>query len=115
MYLNLQKKIVIMFFLISIALCANANNQDTRPYELESSNNRLNKVYKKILDRLQPDEQIKLRKSQRAWIIFRDLDCKWAFSAEPLDCLVDRTDNRANELENTVFSDLKNNYGAIEK
>ena len=52
--------------------------------------------------------------AQRAWIIFRDLDCNWAFAAERLDCLGDRTDNRTKELEQTLFFNIKGRYSSIE-
>lgn len=90
-----------------------ANSADTRPYELDQANKKLNAIYKKIFDNLKSSDQIKLKKAQREWIHFRDLDCAWAFDAEPLDCMIDRTENRAKELENTDFFDKAGNYSSI--
>ena len=87
-----------------------AAGQDTRQAELGRANQKLNEVYQQILHRLAEPEQGKLKKSQRAWIAFRDLDCKWAFGAEPVDCMIDRTENRVRELEQTVFFDKAGAY-----
>jgi uncharacterized protein YecT (DUF1311 family) len=87
-----------------------AGGQDTRQAELTKADQKLNEVYQKILHRLAEPEQVKLKKSQRAWMAFRDLDCKWAFDAVPLDCMIDRTENRVRELEQTVFSDKAGAY-----
>lgn len=118
MDLENRKKLVIQFvsvlFLIIVAFHANAVNQDTRPDELSYSDKKLNHFYRKILSRLTPSEQIKFKKAQQQWIIFRDLDCAWAFQAEPLDCLIERTDNRLRELRETIFTDTKGNYTSFE-
>jgi uncharacterized protein YecT (DUF1311 family) len=84
--------------------------QDTRQAELSKADQRLNKVYRQLLQRLAEPEQAKLRKAQRAWIEFRNLDCKWAFGAQPLDCMVDRTETRVQQLEETVFFDKAGAY-----
>lgn len=90
-----------------------AAGQDTRQFELRKADQKLNEVYQGILRRLPAVEQLKFKKAQRAWISFRDLDCKWAFGAEPLDCMIDRTENRARELEQTVFFDATGAYGRV--
>jgi len=77
---------------------------------LAQANKKLNIIYQKILGKLKSADQIKLKKSQRAWVAFRDLDCAWAFGAEPVDCMIDRTDNRVTELEQTVFFDSDSGY-----
>jgi hypothetical protein len=107
-------KLVSILFLISLTYQVFASNQDTRPYELNDANKRLNDIYKKIIGKLRPTDRAKLKKAQREWIIFRDLDCEWAFSAEPLDCLIDRTEHRVVELDRTEFFNTKNDYLSIE-
>ncbi|MDP3618581.1 MAG: lysozyme inhibitor LprI family protein [Ramlibacter sp.] len=87
--------------------------QDTRPAELQSEDQKLNDIYIKIMKRLPDADKDKFRKSQRAWIAFRDLDCKWAYGAVPLDCMIDRTHNRIKELEETVFYDAKGRYQVV--
>lgn len=101
------------FFMI-VAITASAGRQDTRPYELDHANKKLNSIYRIILGKMKFSDQMKLKKAQREWIIFRDLDCTWAYSAEPLDCMIDRTKNRTKELEETTFSDVKGEYISIE-
>jgi uncharacterized protein YecT (DUF1311 family) len=84
--------------------------QDTRPSELASANERLNSTYQQILSRMASDEQVKLRKAQRAWIAYRDLDCTWAFSAQPLDCQIQRTEERITTLADSYFRDKAGQY-----
>jgi uncharacterized protein YecT (DUF1311 family) len=57
-----------------------------------------------------PDEQAKLRKAQRAWIAYRDLDCGWAFTSQPLDCQIHRTEERLTALEDSFFTDKTGKY-----
>lgn len=90
-----------------------AADQDTRQFELLKADQKLNVLYQEILSRLPKAGQSKFTKAQRTWISFRDLDCKWAFDAEPLDCMIDRTENRAKELEQTVFFDAAGVYQRV--
>ena len=92
-------KLVVMVFLMVLATQATANDKDIKVYELKYFDGKLNSLYKQIHSRLEPSDQIKLKNSQRAWIIFRNLDCTWAFPAEPIDCMIDRTYNRVEELQ----------------
>jgi uncharacterized protein YecT (DUF1311 family) len=84
--------------------------QDTRSAELMRANRKLDSLYGQILDRLSGAEQDRLKRAQRVWLQFRDLDCKWAFDVEPLDCMIDRTENRVRELEQTSFTDKAGAY-----
>lgn len=107
-------KLVSIVCLLIITQQVIASHQDTRAYELEYANKNLNVIYRKIMNKLQSSEQFKLRKAQREWIIFRDLDCSWAYGAEPIDCAIERTQTRAKELEETMFFDIQGNYSTIE-
>src|SRR5438309_1095621 len=106
---------LLIYALLSLVLVQPvlAADQDTRQFELRKADQKLNELYQKILRRLSEVEQSKFRKAQRAWISFRNLDCKWAFGAEPLDCMIDRTENRAKELEQTVFFDAAGAYQQV--
>lgn len=108
----MQKNFCIILFLLSTSPSF-VIAQNTRAAELASADQKLNEVFKKISGRLNAEEKEKMIKAQRAWLAFRDLDCKWAFRAEPLDCLIDRTINRTNELETTAFRDVGGRYGLI--
>src|SRR4051794_15474543 len=114
--INRNKKTFILLsiiFLMLFSLQALSINQDTRPYELEYWDKKLNECYKKIMNELELSDRIKLKKAQRQWIIFRDLDCKWAFSGVALNCAIYRTIERAEELKETDFFDKKGNYVSI--
>ena len=110
-------KILLTYSLCSVLIFSccesSAADQDTRPSELAYTDNKLNILYKKILSNLDVAGKSKLKKAQKAWVIFRNLDCEWAFAAEHLDCLIDRTDNRVEELKNTYFFDKEGSYGAV--
>ena len=98
-----------------LAFAAPAFTQDTRPDELSSANNRLNAMYQGLLGRMTADNQDKLKRAQRAWITYRDLDCKWAYPAAPLDCLISRTEERITALGDTVFLDKAGNHSLVGK
>lgn len=108
-----MRKLAVILLIASIASARSTAAQDTRAAELAAANQKLNDVFKKISGKLNAEERAKLIKAQRAWLVFRDLDCSWAFRAEPLDCLIDRTTNRTNELETTAFRDANGRYGLI--
>jgi uncharacterized protein YecT (DUF1311 family) len=75
---------------------------DTRDDELAGANKELNRVYRTLLEQLNSEQQKALKAAQRAWITMRDNDCKWAF-VDMRDCLMDRTDSRTKELQETYF------------
>ena len=69
---------------------------------------RLNRNYRAILDQLDnADDKEAVRNAQRAWIAFRDADCRsyvsdtWGSVSrlEGAQCLADRTEERADQLE----------------
>ena len=99
------------FFAVSTANAAGVD--DTRPAEFKHNDQQLNKTYQILINRLSSEDKRKLQNAQRAWLKFRDIDCEWAYSAEKYDCLIDRTANRNNELESTLFFDSKGNYGSL--
>jgi uncharacterized protein YecT (DUF1311 family) len=108
-----MNKLTNIFLCVCILSSASAMAQDTRAAELATADQKLNAVFKKISAKLNGEEKAKLIKAQRAWLAFRDVDCTWAFRAEPLDCLIDRTTNRTNELESSAFRDVNGRYGLI--
>jgi uncharacterized protein YecT (DUF1311 family) len=86
--------------------------------DLQSADTKLNALYKKVLTQISEDSLEKpydrktwenaLRESQRAWMSFRDLDCKgvvpleWSggtgTTAAVLICLKEKTETRTKEL-----------------
>ena len=91
---------------------APAMAQDTRNAELALSDEKLNLVYGRIMKQISAEKQKALKAAQRAWIAMRDADCKWAF-VDIRDCLIDRTDNRTNELQETYFQWETGEYQSI--
>lgn len=106
----------ILLFLSSHLLLtpATAVNGDTRPAELAAANDKLNNVYKSLMTRLEQTDREKLKNAQRIWISLRDADCKWASPAEPLDCMIDRTDRRTDELRASMFRSSNGDYTSLE-
>lgn len=111
--LTLISQLTLIIFFITLSVDVWPYKQDSRASELDYSNKKLNLIYKKILSNIPESTLITLKKAQRQWIIFRNLDCKWAYSAEQLDCMIDRTENRTKELEETYFFDQNGNYKSI--
>jgi uncharacterized protein YecT (DUF1311 family) len=86
---------------------------DTRDAELKNLDRELNAVYSRIIQKLEPKAQQKLKAAQRSWLQMRDLDCEWAY-IDKRDCLIDRTANRTNELKNTDFNAKDGKYGSLD-
>lgn len=86
---------------------------DTRDAELKNLDRELNALYSRIIQKLEPKAQQKLKAAQRAWIQMRDLDCEWAY-IDKRDCLIDRTVNRTNELKTTDFNAKDGKYGSLD-
>ena len=107
-----MKKILMLCCLV-LASNAWAALGDTRGAELDTADAKLNTVYKKIVASLGRDDAQKLKLAQRAWLKFRDLDCAWAYSAEPLDCMIQRTEERSSSLEETYFTDSAGGYVSV--
>ncbi len=75
--------------------------------EIKRQDRRLNKAYKDVMDQLSPERKKQLQHAQRAWINYRDANCK--FYDDPdggslarvsaADCLMSETASRAKEIE----------------
>jgi uncharacterized protein YecT (DUF1311 family) len=94
-------------------LSSPALGQDTRQYELAASDGELNKVYASIIRRLGVGDASTLRTAQRLWIQFRDADCKLAL-ADVRDCLMERTDQRTEQLKSTYYTDKAGEVFSLE-
>jgi uncharacterized protein YecT (DUF1311 family) len=107
-------KILLIIGLTISSYSIAAVDGDTRPYEYTQANDELNSTYRLLLTKLNSEKQLHLRKAQKAWIKLREFDCKWAEGAQPLDCLIDRTDSRTKELKDILFEDKNGKYGTLE-
>ena len=76
--------------------------------EIELQDARLNKAYKEVMAQLSESRKKELRDAQRAWIKYRDANCKFHADAEgggsvvglnSSDCFMSATASRAIELE----------------
>jgi uncharacterized protein YecT (DUF1311 family) len=71
--------------------------------ELTRQDQRLNRVYQALMTRYQPaqfaEQHAKLREEERVWIARRDNECKLNGDTVDNVCLVQRTVQRAEELE----------------
>lgn len=74
--------------------------------ELKVQDARLNRNYAKAMKDLTPEQQAKLRTAQRAWLAFKDADCRslqddaWGTLSRVSAnmCVLERTTERADEL-----------------
>lgn len=85
---------------------------DTRNDELEVHDMELNSAYKNLMNTLDANKQKHLREAQRAWLVMRDNDCKWAF-VDIRDCLIDRTINRTSELTKSWYQTKDGKYRSL--
>ena len=97
---------------ILLAVGSPTIGQDTRPYELANSDSDLNQTYAKIMRRLGPIQQGQLRTAQRFWVQFRDAECRLAI-ADVRDCLMERTDQRTEQLKSTFYTDKAGNIFSL--
>lgn len=75
--------------------------------ETKAQDARLNKSYKDVIATLSPSRKAVLQEAQRAWIKFRDANCRFYLdpdggtmaSVSAADCLMSGTATRAKELE----------------
>ena len=101
-----MKPIAFAILCAVVASASPVRAQDTRDAELASADRSLNEAYQAILGRLRPQDQVALRKAQRAWIAFRDADCALG-DEDHRDCLIERTDDRETQLRDTAYFDTK--------
>lgn len=109
MRMNIKLRNIMLLTFLSFQASAIGHDKS-----LDDAKLKLNACYKNILNRLSYTEQLKLKKAQQQWIIFRDLDCAWAYKAVPFHCLLKRTINRTKQLQETMFFDKKGVYSSIE-
>jgi uncharacterized protein YecT (DUF1311 family) len=111
------KNIPLTFFSLTVfltAVPAQAVLGDTRPAEFATADKELNRTYTMLMKQLRKEEQEKLKKAQRIWISLREADCKWASAAEPLDCMMERTIHRTEELKGSMFWAPNGEYTSLE-
>ena len=81
--------------------------------ELKVQDASLNAAYKAALARLEADQKPQLQEAQRAWVAFRDADCRSLYHPDwgtlsrvsANSCVLDRTIERTIELERYPFGE----------
>jgi uncharacterized protein YecT (DUF1311 family) len=110
-----MKKIIFFLFLLctSMTFSQSATGEDELYVEYKKVDKELNFVYNKLKKELNETGQKNLIEAQKAWIKFRDLNCKFK-SQDPgngggpyenkmkIDCLIQSTIERTKELENLI-------------
>ncbi|CAK13894.1 lysozyme inhibitor LprI family protein [Pseudomonas entomophila] len=78
--------------------------------ETKLQDDRLNRVYKQLMSKLEPQQQKDLREVQRSWVKYRDGNCAFhgtlsngsLYRIEGAMCLMDMSKDRAAELERVL-------------
>lgn len=72
--------------------------------EIGAQDGRLNKAYRQVMQQLQSDpaRRSALRDRQRAWLKARDYACDIDGGTFDMNCVVERTAKRADELERMI-------------
>ncbi|MTH14275.1 lysozyme inhibitor LprI family protein [Flavobacterium sp. LC2016-01] len=108
-----MKKIFCLLFLLfsAISFSQSVTGEDELYKQYQRVDKKLNSVYNKLMKGLEETDKKNLVEAQKAWIKFRDLDCKFQ-SQDPgdgggpyenkmkIDCLITKTTERIKELEN---------------
>lgn len=108
----MKKLFYLLFLLFSVITFSQSVTGEGELYEeYQKVDKELNSVYKKLVKGLKETDKKSLVEAQKAWIKFRDLDCKFQ-SKDPgdgggpyenkmkIDCLIRKTTERIKELEN---------------
>ncbi|MDF9619944.1 DUF1311 domain-containing protein [Pseudomonas entomophila] len=82
--------------------------------ETKLQDDRLNRVYKQLMTKLEPQQQKDLREVQRTWVKYRDGNCAFhgtlsngsLYRIEGAMCLMDMSKDRAAELERVLSPGL---------
>ncbi|WP_264550162.1 lysozyme inhibitor LprI family protein [Flavobacterium sp. N2820] len=106
-----MKKTILILMFSSFSFSQSVNGEDELYKEYQKVDKELNSVYNKLIKKLSETDKKNLIEAQKAWIKFRDLDCKFQ-SQDPdngggpyenkmkIDCTIKKTTDRIKELEN---------------
>ncbi len=123
--MNLKKYLLLPLLLSPMLSSANSAQVNCKDYaslsthamlqcedkDLQRYDRQLNSAYKQLMHKLPPEERTRLKKAEKAWIVYRDLECNFegfemrGGSGEALlvqGCLVVQTKNRLKELRQVL-------------
>jgi uncharacterized protein YecT (DUF1311 family) len=108
----MKKIFCLLFLLFSVISFSQSVTGEGELYEeYQKVDKKLNSVYSKLMKGLKETDKKNLVEAQKAWIKFRDLDCKFQSqdtgdgggpyeNKMKIDCLIRKTTDRIKELEN---------------
>jgi uncharacterized protein YecT (DUF1311 family) len=110
----MRKTISILFlFFSTFVLSQSVTGESELSEDYKKADKELNSVYNEIIKKLNETDKKNLIKAQKAWLKFRDLNCKFK-SQDPvdgggpyenkmkLDCLIQSTEERTKELAASI-------------
>ncbi|HEY6144073.1 MAG TPA: lysozyme inhibitor LprI family protein [Flavobacterium sp.] len=110
-----MKKITCLLFLLFtvFSFSQSVTGEDELYNQYEKADKELNIVYKKLKSKLTEKQKIELTDAQKAWIKFRDLNCKFISQGGDdgggpyenkikIDCLTQSTLERTKELKDLL-------------
>jgi len=94
-----MKKIICLTFLFftTISFSQSLTGEDELYDQYKKVDKELNSVYNILKKELNETDKKNLVDAQKAWIKFRDLNCKFK-----IDCLIQSTIERTKELKNLI-------------
>ena len=111
--LEMKKKICLLFLLFSVMCFSQSATGEDKLYNLyKKADKELNSVYNKLKSELGETDKKALIEAQKAWIKFRDLNCKFKSQEDSeggiiankmkVDCLTQSTIERIKELKSLL-------------
>lgn len=109
---QMKKIFCLIFLLFSVTSFAQSVTGEGELYDqYQKVDKELNSVYNKLIKGLKETDKKNLVEAQKAWIKFRDLDCKFQSqdvgdgggpyeNKMKIDCLIRKTTERIKELKN---------------
>ena len=111
---QMKKIFCLIFLLFSVISFSQSVTGEGELYEqYQKVDKELNSVYNKLKKELKETDKKKLIEAQKAWIKFRDLNCKFKSQDSgdgdgpyenkmKIDCIIQSTIERTKELENLI-------------
>jgi len=108
--INMKKETrFLLAFLFFVTLAFSQTNEKGLSDEFAKADKELNTVYNQLKSKLEPEDKKALVNAQKAWLTFRDLNCKFVSKEDSeggaiatkmkVDCLTQSTLERVKELK----------------
>ena len=103
---------IIIIFILFTSFSYSQTGESELYSEYKKADKELNNVYNKLKNKLELADKTALINAQKAWIIFRDLNCKFTSKEDSeggvvankmkIDCLTQSTIERIKELKELI-------------